>query len=132
VLAPHLFRALADEHARRIAMPAQSLGIRVEKLERQVSSLEELPGRVTSLELQLLEFRGEVRVEFSAVKTDIQSIKDDVRLLKDDLRVFREDFTARLDQTNRDMRVLHEDVIQRLVLIQEGQAASQVRRRRQR
>ena len=50
------------------------VGNRVEALERRVDGLEQLPDRVAALEVQVLQFREEVRVEFSAVRGDRKSV----------------------------------------------------------
>jgi hypothetical protein len=67
----------------------------LEELPERVASLE---GRVASLEGQVLQFRAEVRVEFSAV---------------------REEMRAGDEETRRQMRVLHEEVIARIALLDE-------------
>ena len=48
-------------------MPPETLANRVTLLEHKMQSLEGLPDRVASLEVQILQFRTEVRAEFSAV-----------------------------------------------------------------
>ena len=57
-----------------------------------------LPDRVALLEGQIAQFRAEVRVEFSAV---------------------REEMRAGDEETRRHMRVLHEEVIARIALLDE-------------
>jgi hypothetical protein len=47
--------------------------------EQQVRPLSELPERVTSLETQFLQFRTEVREEFSAVRSEIQLVRSEMR-----------------------------------------------------
>jgi predicted nucleic acid-binding Zn-ribbon protein len=86
-------------------MSPETLANRVAILEHKMQSLEELPervasleGRVASLEGQVLQFRAEVRVEFSAV---------------------REEMRAGDEETRRQMRVLHEEVIARFALLDE-------------
>ena len=48
-------------------MPPETLANRVAILEHKMQSLEGLPDRVASLEVQIVQFRAEVRAEFSAV-----------------------------------------------------------------
>ena len=73
----------------------EELPERLTSLEGRVASLD---GRVASLEGQVLQFRAEVRVEFSAV---------------------REEMRAGDEETRRQMRVLHEEVIARIALLDE-------------
>ena len=84
-------------------MPAQTLESRVERLERRVTTLEQLPERMTALESQIVQLRTEMRDEFSAMRHEINSGDEETRTL---------------------MRVLHEDVIQRIALLQEGKGRS--------
>jgi hypothetical protein len=66
-------------------------------LERRVESLEMLAEQIARLETQFLQIREEVRSDFSAVRAAIR---------------------AGDEATQRLMRVLHEDVIARLSLIE--------------
>ena len=76
-------------------MPARSLTERVAILEQKMDALQMLPDRITSLESQTLQLRGEMRDEFSAIR-------------------------ERDEEARRHMHVLHEDVISRFALLQEG------------
>lgn len=49
-------------------MQERSIFERVETLERKVEALETLPDRTTRVELQLVQLRDEMRVEFSAIR----------------------------------------------------------------
>jgi len=95
-------------------MQDRSLDERVEILERKVEMLETLPDRVTRMELQLVQLRDEMRGEFSAVRGEIRTGDEETR------RVLREEIRAGDEETRRYMRVLHEDVIGRLILIQDS------------
>jgi hypothetical protein len=53
-------------------MLMQSLDERVERLEQRVILLEQLPGRVEALELQIVQLRGDVRAEFSATREELR------------------------------------------------------------
>ena len=81
-------------------MPPETIDSRVDRLESRVSELEKLPDRLTALESQIVQLRSEMRDEFSAV---------------------REEMREQNDETRRHMLVLHEEVIGRLAIIQEGQ-----------
>ena len=78
-------------------MPPQTLEFRVESLERRVTELEQLPGKIDSLASQVLQLRTRMDAEFSAVRSEIRDL-------------------------GTEMRVLHEDVISRIALLQEGWA----------
>ena len=58
--------------------------------------LEQLPERVTALEKQIVQLRDEMRAEFSATRADAR---------------------AGDEETRRFMRILHEEVIQRIQLL---------------
>ena len=64
-----------------------------------MTRLEQLPARIDDLTLQVSQLRTEMRGEFSAVRREVSELAD------------------RLDTR---MRVLHEDVIARIALPQEG------------
>ena len=80
-------------------MPPQTLESRIESLEHRVTNLEQLPGRIDHLTLQVSQLRTEIRVEFSAVRAEMVELGTTL---------------------NTHMRVLHEDVISRIALLQEG------------
>ena len=83
-------------------MPQQPRAVRVDSLKRQMDALADVPERLDRIESQFLQFREEVRTEFSAVRAEIRAGDEETRV---------------------QMRALHEDVISRLTLIREGQAA---------
>src|SRR5688500_7711995 len=83
-----------DEDA-TMSRTSQPLEARVEALEGRVTELEKLPARIDNLSLQVQHLRVEMRGEFSTVRADITQVKTE-------------------------MRVLHEEVISRIALIQEG------------
>ena len=102
---------------------------RVEKLEKAVTALTGLPGevsqlsrRVGTLESQILQLRTEMKDEFSAVRRELGETGDNLlgviesggqatrRLVAE----VREETNARFDGLSRQMRVLHEDVIERI------------------
>jgi hypothetical protein len=87
---------------------SQTLLRRIDSLERRIEALESLPPRLAHLELQLVHLRHEVRNEVSAVRDQL-----------------RAEIKAGDKETRHLMRVLHEDLIERLKVIQEGQRSLQ-------
>jgi predicted nucleic acid-binding Zn-ribbon protein len=88
-------------------MESKSLEERVTFLENEMQGLRGLPERVASLEENILQFRAEVRGEFSAVRQEMQGI---VQRLRVEIR-------AGDAETRRYMRVLHEEVLSRIANI---------------
>ena len=80
-------------------MAKESLEARVDMLERRVEILEQLPDRVTALESQIVQLRGEMRSEFSATRDMIRESDE---------------------ETRRHMRLLHEDLVGRIATLREG------------
>ncbi len=76
----------------------------MEGLERRVTQLEQLPARIDDLTSQVSQLRTEMRGEFSAVRGEMAKQGAALR--------------AELGAL---MRVLHEDLVSRLALLQEGQ-----------
>jgi hypothetical protein len=120
-------------------MPSSPLTRRVQILEEKVELLERLPARIEALELQFLQFRDEVRVEFSATRDGLRreigslrgemgGLRGEMGGVRDELRAEIQGLEKRLDalisegdeETRRYMRVLHEDVIARIATIGEG------------
>jgi hypothetical protein len=66
---------LAVPQARSRIMPPSSLTRRVQILEEKVESLERLPARIDNLEVQILQFREEVRAEFSATREGMGGLR---------------------------------------------------------
>ena len=80
-------------------MPHPSPTCRVEILEERVDALSQLPERLAAVETQLV-----------ATRSDITTVRDELRA----------ELRAGDEETRRHMRVLHEDVISRIALLQEG------------
>jgi hypothetical protein len=80
-------------------MPPQTIESRMTSLERRVTRLEQLPDQIDALTSQVSQLRTKMDAEFSAVRAEIAE-----------------------RATAVEMRVLHEDVISRLALLQENQA----------
>ena len=107
-------------------MRPETIASRVDNLERRVTDLETLPDRITAVELQIVQLRTEMRGEFSAVREEIRT---GTRVLGERIDETTRMLGERIDETGRHMRVLHEDVIGRLAIIQEGQSARRRRRK---
>jgi hypothetical protein len=84
-------------------MSPESLRVRVERLEQRVEILEQLPERVSALESQIVLLRDEMRSEFSATR-----------------RGLTERMESLFDANERHMRLLHEDLVQRIATIGES------------
>ena len=68
-----------------------------------MSELEGLPGRVAELGAQISQLRSEMHAEFSATRGAL-----------------REEMRDGDEETRRQMRVLHEDLVGRIALLSEG------------
>jgi cell division protein FtsB len=71
----------------------------MDNLGRRVETLEQLPERVTALESQIVQLRGEMRSEFSETRDMIREGDE---------------------ETRRHMRLLHEDLVGRIATLREG------------
>lgn len=78
-----------------------------------MTALEELPGRMDRLELQIVQLRGEMRDEFSATRAETRAGDENVMAT----------VYAWIHDARREARVLHQDAIARIALIGEGLAA---------
>jgi hypothetical protein len=108
-------------------MRQQTLTNRVQVLERKVESLENLPERMHSLELQFMQFREEVRAEFSATRAELRA---EVRAGDEQTRTdLRAEIRAGDEETRTYMRVLHEEVLSRIALLGEHRNGSARSRR---
>src|SRR5688500_9950029 len=114
---------------RRKVMASQSLKRRVDSLEERVTRLEELPVRMDRLESQIVQLRTEMHDEFSAVRLEVRSGDEETRRsLREEIRngdeetrrSLREEIRNGDEETRRYMRVLFEDLVDRLKVIGEG------------
>jgi archaellum component FlaC len=106
-------------------MPPQTLVKRVERLEERVTILERLPEHVDELASQLLQLRTEMRSELSAVRDEINSglaaVRAEMRAGDEETRrTLGEEIRAGDAEIIRHARMLHEDLISRWPLMQEG------------
>jgi len=84
----------------------------LDRLERRVEILERLPDRVTAVESQIVLLRDEMRSEFSAVRADAVETR----------RVLTERMESLFDANQRHMRLLHEDLVERIARMGEGRS----------
>ena len=89
-------------------MESKSLEERLIVVENEMDELRGLPDRFAALESDILQFRTEVRGEFSAVREEMRhEIQRTIDLLRSEIR-------AGDAETRRYMRVLHEEVLTRI------------------
>ena len=107
-------------------MAQGSLEERAEMLDRRVEILEQLPERVTALEVQIVLLRDEMRAEFSATRAEarlgdervIQTLREETRAGDEETRrSLREAIRAGDEETRGFMRILYEDLVARLALL---------------
>jgi hypothetical protein len=79
-------------------MADSDLERRVRILEEKVDELRDVPARLTAVESQILQLRGEMGSGFSSLRAEMVRLND---------------------ETRTHMRVLHEEVIARIALLQE-------------
>ncbi len=104
-------------------MPAQIVVSRVEDLETRVTMLEQLPARVDDLTSQVSQLRTEMRAEFSDVRAEMGTGFSEVRAeMGAQFSAVRAEMADQGATLGTQMRVLHEDVIGRLALLQNGYA----------
>jgi hypothetical protein len=124
-------------------MPPSPLTHRVQILEEKVERLEQLPARIDVIELQILQFRDEVRIECSEILEEMREGLDGVRDgLRGEMRELHAQAIARIAlteqtllhevgqlderaasrdaETRRVMRVLYEDLIDQIATLGEG------------
>jgi hypothetical protein len=121
-------------------MPPQTIESRVEKLEKQIVSLQGLPERIEGLSAQISQLREDLGAKISQQRADwdarLSQQQDDwgARLAATETRLaatetrLREEIVAGDERILGQVRVLHEDVVSRLALIQESQPRTRKRR----
>ena len=90
-----------------------------------MSALDELPARVANLESQILQFRDEVCVEFSAVRSEMRDMGEQLggemnSAIGGSEGRLRVDMQSLNERVLSQMRMLHEDVIDRIKLLGKG------------
>ena len=120
-------------------MRTKTLEVRVEFLESTVVGLVDVPRQIHALSAQILQFRGEVREEISAVRAEMREMGETLRTeMHQDLESEIEHFDVTLRAEIRkseanlatQMRVLHEEVLERIATI--GEATTPVKGGRKR
>jgi hypothetical protein len=112
-------------------MSPQPLESRMEALEDHVTRLDTLPARMDSVELQIVQLRGEMHGEFSVVRTEIREAKEETRRqMREEDEKTRQLMRELNDETRRHMLVLHEEVVGRIALLQEGLVERRPRKKR--
>lgn len=113
-------------------MPRSPLTRRVEILEEEVESLEQLPARIETLGLQILQFREEVGVEFSATRDGLRSEMQQLHgqalarvglaeaAIRYEINQLDEKAKSRDEETRRFMRMLHEHAVGLIAAMGEG------------
>ena len=106
-------------------MVRETLTARVERLENTASHLASLPARVGAVERELAEFRAEVRLEFAAVRAEMRAGDELLRYeLRAEMRsghgTLRGEIREGDEETRRYMRVLYEDLVERIKTMSEG------------
>ena len=99
----------------------------MERLERRVTRLEELPARMDALTLQVLQLREEMRGEFSAVREETRGTRAEMRALNEDARA---EMHAMNERTLAQMRILHEELVGRIAVMRNGGEKPPKRRRK--
>jgi hypothetical protein len=117
----HAFRPQVPGLSGGGAMSPESFAERVLRLERQMDEQRHLPEAVTELSTQFAQFRSYVRAEFSALRQEMADGFAAVRSeMAEGLAALRSEMVAGDEETRRFMRVLHEDLVGRIALLQEG------------
>jgi predicted transcriptional regulator len=110
-----------------------------------VTKLERFPEQVDRVESQIVQLRTEMGDEFSAVRAELAAIhqkfaaidgefvtvRGEIHATADAIKQeLREEIRAGDEETRRLMRVLHEEVIGRFALLEEGRPPRGSRKRR--
>ena len=102
---------------------------RIEILEGDVNALRELPEQVSALASDLAALRGDV----TQLRGNVTQFQVDVRAefatVREEFAAVREEIRTGDEETRRQMRVLHEEVISRIALLDEGRKTGRRRKR---
>jgi hypothetical protein len=92
--------------------------------------MDDVEPRVATIETELKAFRIEVRQEFAAVRTEMTALGGTLRGETAALgETLRKEIRDGDEETRRLMRVLHEDLVERITKIGEGSHPANGRRR---
>ena len=86
----------------------------MDSLERRVDRLEQLPQRMDALATQIVQLREEMRSEFFAIRGEIREGDGETR------RSLSKQMPELFAANETHMRVLHEDLVQRIATIKGG------------
>ena len=115
-------------------MRTKTLEVRVEFLESTVGGLVDVPRQIHALSAQILQVRGEVREGISAVRGETREmgdvLRDEINQMADTLRgemheqgdTFRAEIRKSEANLTTQMRVLHEEVLERIATMGEATA----------
>ena len=103
-------------------MPQPTLTQRVTSLEASVDDVESC-GQI--IERGLNAFRVEVRQEFVAVRQEFAAVRTEMTTLEDRLR---QEIRDGNEETRRCMRILHEDLVERIAMSANGSRPPKRRR----
>ena len=96
-------------------MQPRSLEDRVTLLEKKLQGLPERVGsletRVTELTVEFVQFRGEVRAEFSATREELR------KEIRDGDNALHKKIDTKIDELGAEMRALFENAIERIKII---------------
>ena len=122
-------------------MADKSLDERVDMLEARDEILKQLPDRLTAVEQQIVQLRDEMRAEFSATRAEaragdggvMRTLREEIRAgderiihtLREEIRAgdertihtLREKIREGDEETRRFMRVLYEDLVERIQIL---------------
>ena len=105
----------------KVAKSLAPLPVRMETVEARLGVVETRLGtvetRLSTVESQIVQQRTEMHVEFSAVRREMADFRSELRA---DIAAQGVELTGHIHATQREMRVLHEEVIRRIALIGEG------------
>jgi hypothetical protein len=110
-------------------MPLQSVETRLEKLEQRVTVLEQLPARIDGLTLQIVQLRGEMHAAFSAREASLrEEIRAGDNVIRREMHELHDLTMKAIGDVHTRMLVLHENVLERIALTQEGKPRRDKRR----
>lgn len=70
----------------------------------------------------MVELRNEVAQLRTEIRTEFATVRDEFGVVRGEMAAVDERLTARIEDSRRETRVLHEDVIARIALLGEGLA----------